>query len=101
MVVGYEPQLANEAALCQPVIERVVTGTLVEAVVRGDEVVGHGVRLGLSGAREHAPGNGDSGRLQLPVRSHRCFPLRLLAERQQQPDVGVTASWSYPSGDDR
>lgn len=101
MVVGYEPQLANEAALCQPVIERVVTGTLVEAVVRGDQVVGHGIRLGLSGTREHAPGNGDSGRLQLPVRSHRSFPLRLLAERQQQPDVGVTASWSYPSGDDR
>ena len=101
MVVGYEPQLANEAALCQPVIERVVTGTLVEAVLRGDQVVGHGVRLGLSGIRQHGPGNGDSGRLQLPVRSRRSFPLRLIAERQQRPDVGVMASWSYPTGDDR
>ncbi len=101
MVVGYSPELANDAALCRPVIEHVVTGTVVEAVLRGDEVVGHGVRLGLSTTRLHVPGNGDSGRLQLPVRSRRSFPLRLLAERREQPDVGVIASWSYPPGDDR
>ena len=101
MVVGYEPQLANDAALCRPIVEHLITGTVVEAVLRGNQVVGHGYRLGVSDTRQHAPGNGDSGRLQLPVRSERAFPLRLLAERQQQPDVGVTASWSYPSGDDR
>ncbi len=106
MVVGYEPQLANDAALCSPVIEHVMTGTLIEAVLRDGKLVGRGYRQSVTSERVHGPAAGEpdtprSGRLQLPVRTRRSFPLQLMADRVEQPDPGVTVSWSSQPSDER
>jgi hypothetical protein len=106
MVVGYEPQIATDAALCRPVIEHVMTGTVIEAVLRGGRLVGRGYRQSVTSERVHAPefylpDTPSSGRLELPVRSRHSFPLHLVANRVEQPDPGVSASWSPQSRDDR
>lgn len=106
MVVGYEPQIATDAALCRPVIEHVMTGTVIEAVLHGGRLVGRGYRQSVTSERVHAPefyepGTPSSGRLELPVRSRHSFPLHLVADRVEQPDPGVSASWSLQSRDDR
>ena len=101
MVVGYEPQLANDAALCSPIVERLVTGTVIDAVLDGERMLGHGRRQFGRAERLHAPGTGDSGRLHLPVRSHLAFPLNAEAEREQHPATGVTLSWRSATDQDR
>ena len=106
MIVGYEPQLANDAALCSPVIEHDMTGTMIEAVLRDGKLVGRGYRQSVTSERVHGPafyepGTPSSGRLQLPVRTRRSFPLQLVADRVEQPDPGVTVSWSSRPSDDR
>ena len=101
MVVGYQPQLANDAALCSPIVERLVTGTVIDAVLDGERMLGHGRRQFGRAERLHAPGTGDSGRLHLPVRSHLSFPLNAEAGREQHPATDVTLSWRSATDQDR
>lgn len=93
VVRRYFAQVANEAALCEPEVERVMTGTVVEGVVRDGVLHGRGHRGSMEVDRVHAPESGDSGRLELPVRSDRSFPLLLRSGRTLTPEPGLTITW--------
>ena len=94
IVRRYSPQVAQEAAICEPDIEHVVSGFLVEAVLEDGVLQGQGRSNEVSIDRIHTALSSDSGRVQLPVRSDRSFPLWVEAGAPSSPLSGVSITLS-------
>ncbi len=107
-VADYDPQLASQAALSDPISRIAISGVAIEGVVRAGVLVGQAVDLTVSTTETMDLSAADLGRIQMVTRRRVLFRLRvrpgeaqrLRAGEVQSPRTDFTVEWEANGGID-